>query len=63
MKNRIFCLLLMLILLAGRVCAWAEPDLTLQDTSLRPGVWAEADFRKAYGTDFPDFRPSRPRPG
>ena len=42
MKNRIFCLLLMLILLAGRVCAWAEPDLTLQDTSLRPGAWADA---------------------
>ena len=40
MKKRFFCLVLVLFLLAGLSCACADPDLTLQDTSLRSGEWA-----------------------
>ena len=35
------CLLLMIFLLTGWTFACADPDLTLQDTSLRSGAWAE----------------------
>ena len=41
MKKRGFCLMLIVFLLAGWTFACADPDLTLQDTSLRSGVWAE----------------------
>ena len=37
MKKRYGFLLLILLLLAGLTCASADPDLTLQDTSLYPG--------------------------
>ena len=42
MAGRICCLLLMLFLLAGLVCALADPAVASQDASLYPGVWAEA---------------------
>jgi len=42
MKKQYCCLLLALLMLACRICASADPDLTLQDTSLRSGSWAEA---------------------
>ena len=35
------CLMLIIFLLAGWTFACADPDLTLQDTSLRSGAWAE----------------------
>ncbi len=41
-KKQIFFLMLILVLLAGWTFACADPDLTLQDTSLRSGAWAEA---------------------
>ena len=39
--KKICCLLLMIFLLTGWTFACADPDLTLQDTSLRSGAWAE----------------------
>jgi len=42
MTGRICCLLLMLFLLAGPVCALADPAVDPQDASLYPGGWAEA---------------------
>ena len=41
MKKRCCCLILIIFLLAGGTFACADPDLALQDTSLRSGVWAE----------------------
>ena len=41
MKKRCYCLMLIIFLLTGWTFACADPDLTLQDTSLRSGVWAE----------------------
>ena len=41
MKKRCCCLMLIIFLLAGCTFACADPDLTLQDPSLRSGVWAE----------------------
>ena len=41
MRKRCCCLLLIIFLLAGWTLACADPDLTLQDTSLRSGAWAE----------------------
>lgn len=41
MKKHGYCLMLMIFLLVMRTTACADPDLTLQDTTLRSGVWAE----------------------
>lgn len=42
MKKRIYCLALIIFLLAGLTGACAEPDLTLQDRKVYPGSWADA---------------------
>lgn len=41
MKKNCCCLLLIVFLLTGWTLACADPDLTLQDKSLRSGAWAE----------------------
>ena len=41
MKKRCCCLMLIIFLLTGWTLACADPDLTLQDTSLRSGAWVE----------------------
>ena len=40
MKKQFYCLMLILFLMTGWTCACADPDLKLQDTSLRSGSWA-----------------------
>ena len=42
MKKQIFFLVLIFVLLAGRTFACADPDLALQDTSLRSASWTDA---------------------
>ena len=42
MKKRIYCLALIIFLLAGLTGACAEPDLTLQDRKVYPSSWADA---------------------
>ena len=42
MKKRIGCLLLVLLLMTCLTTACADPDLTLQDPSVRSGSWTEA---------------------
>ena len=39
--KRCCCLILVIFLLTGSFCACADPDLTLQDTSLHTGFWAD----------------------
>lgn len=41
MKKQFCCLVLVLFLLTGPACACADPDLTLQDTSVRSGSPAD----------------------